>query len=157
MTLRASAAAESLAIGGFEPFSTQDWPGHLTAVVFVQGCPWRCSYCHNPGLQAMQHGPLDWSGLRPRWRSRVGLLDGIVFSGGEPTLVPALPAALDEVRAAGLATGLHTAGVSAARLEALLPRLDWVALDVKAPADRLPMLTGAPGSARVVTLAAPAA
>jgi len=153
MTLAAGTAAEALAIGGFEPFSTQDWPGRLAAVVFVQGCPWRCSYCHNPGLQASRRGGWAWSDLRPRWRARTGLLDGMVFSGGEPTLDPALPAALDEVRAAGLATGLHTAGVSAARLRALLPRLDWVALDIKAAPGRLAALTGAPGSARESTQA----
>lgn len=147
------APAEALAVGGFEPFSTQDWPGRLAAVVFVQGCPWRCGYCHNPGLQAAHRGTLDWAALRPRWQSRSGLLDGIVFSGGEPTLDPALPAALDEVRSAGLATGLHTAGVSAARLQALLPRLDWVALDIKAPPGRLAALTGAPGSVRESTRA----
>ncbi len=147
------APAEALAVGGFEPFSTQDWPGRLAAVVFVQGCPWRCSYCHNPGLQPAHRGTLDWAALRPRIQSRAGLLDGIVFSGGEPTLDPALPAALAEVRRAGLATGLHTAGVSAARLQALLPQLDWVALDIKAPPGRLAALTGAPGSVRESALA----
>ncbi len=97
-------AADALSVGGFEPFSTQDWPGRLAAVVFVQGCPWRCSYCHNPGLQsqcAPQAG-LRWADLRARWRTRIGLLDGLVFSGGEPTLDPALPSALAEVREVGL-------------------------------------------------------
>ena len=143
-------AADALSVGGFEPFSTQDWPGRLAAVVFVQGCPWRCSYCHNPGLQsqcAPQAG-LRWADLRARWRTRIGLLDGLVFSGGEPTLDPALPSALAEVREAGLATALHTAGVSAAHLSRVLPLLDWVALDIKAAPPQLPALTGAPGSVR---------
>ena len=68
--------ADALSVGGFEPFSTQDWPGRLAAVVFVQGCPWRCSYCHNPGLQsqcAPQAG-LRWADLRARWQDRIGLL-----------------------------------------------------------------------------------
>lgn len=142
--------ADALSVGGFEPFSTQDWPGRLAAVVFVQGCPWRCSYCHNPGLQsqcAPQAG-LRWADLRARWQDRIGLLDGLVFSGGEPTLDPALPSALAEVREAGLATALHTAGVSAAHLSRMLPLLDWVALDIKAAPPQLPALTGAPGSVR---------
>jgi len=143
-------SADALSVGGFEPFSTQDWPGRLAAVVFVQGCPWRCSYCQNPGLQLQRplEAALRWGDLRLRWRARIGLLDGLVFSGGEPMLDPALPAALAEVRDAGLGTGLHTAGVSAARLNALLPLLDWVALDIKAAPAHLEALTGAPGSVR---------
>lgn len=146
----APTAADALAVGGFEPFSTLDWPGRLAAVVFLQGCPWRCSYCHNPDLQPQRpHRPaLSWADLRAHWQARVGLLDGLVFSGGEPTLDPALPAALAEVRDAGLGTGLHTAGVSASRLSNLLPLLDWVALDIKAAPAHLEALTGAPGSVR---------
>lgn len=126
----------ALVIAGLQPFSSVDFPGRLAAVVFLQGCPWRCAYCHNPGLQA--RGP----GAGPRWpelhawlAGRVGRLDGVVFSGGEPTLDPALPAALREARALGLATGLHTAGLAPRRLAGLLPLLDWVGLDVKAPLD----------------------
>ena len=44
-------ACTELKVGGFVPLSTADWPGRLVAVVFCQGCPWRCGYCHNPHLQ----------------------------------------------------------------------------------------------------------
>jgi len=77
---------------------------------------------------------------------RRGLLDAVVFSGGEPTLQPALESALDEVKAIGFEVGLHTAGIYPKRLERLLPKLDWVGLDVKADPERYPMLTGVPGS-----------
>jgi pyruvate formate lyase activating enzyme len=137
-----------LELGGFQPFSTTDWPGRLCAVAFVQGCPWRCGYCHNPGLQTRQRAP-----GAPRWdealallAQRVGLLDGVVFSGGEPTLDPALPDAIDDVRAMGFAVGLHTAGIYPRRLQALLPRLDWIGLDLKADAHGYAALTGAPES-----------
>ena len=43
--------AAELKVGGVTPFSATDYPGKLAAVVFVQGCPWRCGYCHNPHLQ----------------------------------------------------------------------------------------------------------
>lgn len=129
--------AAALRIGGLQGFSTLDCPGALAAVVFVQGCPWRCGYCHNPQLQprAVAAGvPVpDWSTLHAWLERRRGLLDCVVFSGGEPTLDPALPAALDAVRALGFGTGLHSAGLSPRRLSALLPRLDWVGLDIKAP------------------------
>ncbi len=135
---------ETLAVGGFTPFSASDWPGCLAAVVFVQGCPWRCSYCHNAALQPRAAAPAgpQWTELRARLGARAGLLDGVVFSGGEPTLDPALPAALGEVRAMGLRTGLHTTGLSPRRLAAVLPLLDWVGLDVKAPPAAMDRLTG---------------
>lgn len=119
-------------LGGFTPLSTTDWPDHLAAVVFVQGCPWRCHYCHNPELQARAvNGGPRWAGVRQTLARRAGLLDGVVFSGGEPTLDPAIEAAAAEVQALGLRVGLHTAGIYPDRLEALLPSLSWVGFDLK--------------------------
>jgi pyruvate formate lyase activating enzyme len=147
------APADALRCGGFVPFSSVDWPGRLAAVVFVQGCPWRCAYCHNPHLQPRDTSSAaapTWAGLRAWLQRRHGLLDGLVFSGGEPTLDPAIVAAAAEVKSAGFAVGLHTAGLYPARLQALLPHLDWVGLDVKAPLDddRLhDRITGRAGSA----------
>ena len=135
MTARAS--ADALRVGGLQPFTTIDLPGALAAVVFVQGCPWRCPSCHNPHLrEAAGTGvaaAFTWPAIRSWLERRAGRLDGLVFSGGEPTLDPALPAAMQEARAFGYRIGLHTAGMSPRRLEALLPLVDWVGLDVKAP------------------------
>jgi pyruvate formate lyase activating enzyme len=151
-TAPASQDASALAVAGLQRFSTLDWPGRLSAVVFLQGCPWRCGYCHNASLQP--RGP----GAGPRWpqvlawlHTRRGLLDAVVFSGGEPTLDPALPAALGDVRALGFQTGLHSAGLAPRRLQALLPLLDWVGLDIKAdPEDAVlhQRLTGRAGAHR---------
>jgi len=142
-------ADPSLQVGGFEPFSTSDWPGQLVAVVFVQGCPWRCSYCHNPGLQPRGGAHAgDWPAALDLLRRRVGLLDGVVFSGGEPLLDPALPRAIDEVRALGFQVGLHTAGIYPQRLAALLPRLDWVGLDLKSAPEGYEAVTGVARSER---------
>ena len=49
-TARPPAATRSLRVGGFVPFTTTDYPDALAAVVFCQGCPWQCGYCHNPHL-----------------------------------------------------------------------------------------------------------
>ena len=128
-----------LRVGGLTPFSSIDCPGRLAAVVFAQGCPWRCSYCQNPHLQPRHaHGAAaaaapGWAGLRPWLQRRVGLIDMVVFSGGEPTTDPGLPAAMAEVRALGYDVGLHTAGVAPKRLQGVLPLADWVGLDIKAP------------------------
>lgn len=126
-----------LSVGGIEPFTRIDFPGRLAAVVFVQGCPWRCGYCHNPHLQPRERstrpGAAPWPEVVAWLRRRTGLLDAVVFSGGEPTIDPGLRDAVDNVRELGFEVGLHTAGIYPRRLRELLPRLDWVGLDVKAP------------------------
>jgi pyruvate formate lyase activating enzyme len=77
---------------------------------------------------------------------RRGLLDAVVFSGGEPTLQAALPVVLAEVRTLGFKTGLHTAGPYPERLARALPHLDWVGFDIKALAEDYAAVTGVPGS-----------
>lgn len=126
-----------IAVAGLTPMTTIDFPGRLAAVVFCQGCPWNCGYCHNPGLRPRRGcaGP-GWSQILTLLHRRRGLLDGVVFSGGEPTLQSGLRVAVHEVRDLGFEVGLHTAGPYPARLERLLPDLDWIGFDVKAPFDR---------------------
>jgi pyruvate formate lyase activating enzyme len=138
--------AAALRVGGIVPFTATDFPGRLAAAVFVQGCPWRCGYCHNPHLQPRRRGEHDWADVLALLKRRAGLLDGVVFTGGEPTIDPALPDAIAEVRAMGLAVGLHTACIYPRRLEAVLPMLDWVGFDIKAPFDKYETVTGVAGS-----------
>lgn len=143
----AAVDAAPLRVGGVVPFSTTDWPGRLAAVVFTQGCAWRCGYCHNPHLIPAQ-GPdeRDWRSVLDWLDTRKGLLEAVVFSGGEPTGQPGLVEALQAVRARGFRTGLHTGGIYPRKLPALLPLLDWVGLDVKAPSSGYQRVTGVPGS-----------
>ncbi len=136
-----------LVVGGVVPLSTADWPDELAAVVFCQGCPWRCPYCHNPHLQpAEAAAPVPWGEVARFLESRRGVLDGVVFSGGEPTLQAGLPAALREVRSMGFRVGLHTAGCFPGRLAEILPLTDWVGFDIKAPSAAYERLTGVSGS-----------
>jgi anaerobic ribonucleoside-triphosphate reductase activating protein len=129
--------AAGLRVGGLTPFTNIDYPGKLAAVVFVQGCPLRCPYCHNPHLQPRQAPAAHaWPDLRDWLRTRRGLLDAVVFSGGEPTMDPCLWQAMEEVRHLGFAVGLHTAGTYPRRLQQVLPLVDWIGLDVKAPLAR---------------------
>jgi pyruvate formate lyase activating enzyme len=145
---RPPTAARSLRVGGLTPLTTVDWPDRLAAVVFTRGCPWRCPYCHNAELRRRDGRSYDWDKVLGFLNTRRGLLDGVVFSGGEPCLQPALADALAEVRALGFATALHTGGNYPERLAALLDAglLDWVGLDVKAPWADYPLVTGQPGS-----------
>ncbi|SDE68599.1 anaerobic ribonucleoside-triphosphate reductase activating protein [Rhodospira trueperi] len=137
-----------LRVGGLARFSTVDWPDRLTATVFLRGCPWRCPYCHNPDLLTAD-GPgedIPWADVLAFLEQRRGLLDGVVVSGGEPTAQRGLSDALDAVRALGFAVGLHTGGPWPDRLAAVLPPLDWVGFDVKAPFEEYAAITGVPGS-----------
>jgi len=136
-------------IGGLTPLTTIDYPGELAAVVFSQGCPWRCPYCHNPHLQpGTGSSSIDWPEVLGFLERRRGLLDAVVLSGGEPTLHKDLGEALASVRALGLKTGLHTAGCYPEHLPELLPLLDWVGLDIKALPEGYAALTGAAGSGK---------
>ncbi len=136
-----------LALGGLSAFSTVDFPGRLAAVLFTQGCPLACRYCHNPHLRPRRAAVVrDWEGTLAWLSRRRGLLDGVVVSGGEPTIQPALGDALAQIRALGFATGLHTAGVNAHVLAQALPLLDWVGFDVKAPFAGYDAVAGHPGS-----------
>lgn len=134
-------------VGGVTPFSATDYPGKLAAVIFMQGCPWRCGYCHNPHLQLRTGASaLPWPHVIDRLRRRVGLIDAVVFSGGEPTTDPALGDAIRSVKDLGFEIGLHTAGTYPKRLTSILPLLDWVGIDVKAPFAQYDQITGVAGS-----------
>jgi len=142
-----AARADALRVGGFVPFTMTDYPDALAAVVFCQGCPWRCGYCHNPHLIAARGDDerefariLDWL------RTRRGLLDAVVFSGGEPTAQAELADAIMAVHALGFKVGLHTGGANPRRLAAVLPHVDWVGIDVKAPRAEYAGVTGVPDS-----------
>lgn len=139
-------ARRRLRVGGLVAYSTVDYPGRESVVVFVQGCPWRCGYCHNPHLQPRSGRDTGWAAVRSLLARRRGLVDAVVFSGGEPTVDPALVPAIREVRAEGFAAGLHTAGIYPPRLERALRELDWVGIDVKAPFERYGKVTGVAGS-----------
>lgn len=136
--------ARVLATGGLTPLSTVDFPGRLAAVLYAQGCPLRCPYCHNPHLQGARPDPgvSSWAEILAGLDRRRGLLDGIVFSGGEPTAQSGLISALRQVRNMGFATALHTSGIHPKRLKEALPLLDWVGLDFKAPLAGYPAITG---------------
>ena len=132
-------------LGGLVPFSTVDWPDRLTATLFVSGCPWRCHYCHNPHLQR-RTTHIQWEDALSFLQSRQGLLDGVVFAGGEPLMEVELPSMVRAIRKLGFEIGLHTAGIYPDRLHAILPDLAWVGLDIKTLPERYDQLTGRAGS-----------
>ena len=140
---------DDLQIAGLVPMSTVDWPGELVASLFLQGCPWACPYCQNAAIiDPRVPGVVAWDAVERLLARRRGLLDGVVFSGGEATRQIALAPAMRRVRELGFAVGLHTAGPYPARLGALLDEglVDWVGLDIKATPANYPAVAGRPGS-----------
>ncbi len=125
-----------------------DYPGRISTIFFTGGCNFRCPICHNAALvlqpQTIPDIPLDkvFSFLE----RRIGLLDGVSITGGEPTLQPGLRPFLRRVRALGYAIKLDTNGYHPQVLAALLDEkmVDYVAMDVKAPPAKYAQLTGLP-------------
>ena len=137
----------NLIVGGITPLTTIDYPGELAAVIFLQGCPWRCGYCQNNDLIPRDNmNTIAWQEVITLLEKRSGLLDAVVFSGGEPTLHAGLGAAMQQVKSMGYKIGLHTAGIYPDRLAKLLKWVDWVGLDMKSARADYPQITGVKGS-----------
>lgn len=138
-------------VAGLVPFTSIDFPGLLAAVVFFQGCPLRCPFCHNPALQE-NNGPgeMTWAEIISFLNGRKGKLDGVVFSGGEPLMQPDIVDLAKQVKELGFKVGIHTSGVYPDKLRDLAPFIDWVGLDIKAPWDKYDALSGRPNMAEKV-------
>ena len=127
----------SIKIGGIEKFSIVDFPNRMSAVVFMQGCPWRCPFCHNAHLQDIHADTnISWPKFIDFLQHRQGILDAVVFSGGEPLTQPELLNAIKEVKELGYEIGLHTGGYLPHRFKEVLPLVDWVGFDIKAPLEK---------------------
>jgi len=134
-------------IGGFQPFTLSDFPGCVAAIIFSQGCNFRCSYCHNEGLlcRTPETGALiPQEEILGYLDGRSGRINGVVVTGGEPTLQPDLPLFLLRLRAMGLKVKLDTNGSNPRMLSMILLEglVDYVAMDVKAPWDAYGRITG---------------
>lgn len=126
--------------------SLVDYPGKVSAVIFTRGCNFRCPYCHNPQLvePSLFEPPLDVADVLSFLESRVGRLDGVVVSGGEPLLQNDLPDFLMRVRSLGYQVKLDTNGSLPAELTQVVRHglVDFVAMDIKAPLDKYALVAG---------------
>ncbi len=114
-----------------------DWEGHLTTTVFISGCNLRCPYCHNPDL-LVSGDPVDTAPLMAHLHEKRDWLDGVVITGGEPTLDPHLFELLDEIAALCLPVKLDTNGTQPDTLRKLLESgfIASVAIDIKTSPQR---------------------
>jgi pyruvate formate lyase activating enzyme len=116
-----------------------DFPGTVSTVLFFSGCNLRCPYCHNPGI-VLNSLPeeISFGHIRTFLEKRKGTIEGVVLSGGEPTMHPGLLDIVKEIRALGYLTKLDTNGLRPGVIRALAP--DYLALDVKTLPSNYPAL-----------------
>ena len=132
-------------IAGLQKMTLLDYPGRVACTVFLQGCNFRCPFCHNsmllPGTGEVL---MDDTELLAFLKKRVGLLDGVCITGGEPTLQKELPELLQAIKALGYAIKLDTNGSQPEMLKALVSAgvVDYVAMDIKNSPRRYPETAG---------------
>lgn len=133
-------------IGGFQKISLIDYPGKVAAVVFTQGCNFRCRFCHNlPLVIPSCFGELlSEEEIINFLKARVDKLQGVVVTGGEPTLQSDLPLFLEKIKAMGYLVKLDTNGSRPEMLRRLIDQklVDFVAMDIKGPIRRYSEITG---------------
>ena len=124
-------------IGGFQKFSLIDYPEKISAIIFTQGCNFRCPYCHNPELVKPElfTDPIPEEEVLSFLETRKGLIDGVVITGGEPLLQSGLKDFLMHIKRMGYLVKLDTNGSNPQRLEELLSEglFDYIAMDIKSP------------------------
>lgn len=135
--------SKDIVVGGFVPFTTIDYPGLLSAVIFMQGCPLKCKYCSNPTLQDPKaESSFNWGEIIKKLEQRKGFLEGVILSGGEPLLQENIGQAIKEIKDLGYKIGIHTSGFYINKLDSLSNLIDWVGLDIKAPIEKYETITG---------------
>lgn len=143
-------------IGGLEKLSLIDYPDHIAAIIFTQGCNFRCHFCYNPMLVFPRKGGdeenkkekgfslLDLENLFLFLRERYGRLDGVVITGGEPTMQASLPGFIKKIKKIGYDVKLDTNGTNPDMLQNLISEklIDYIAMDLKAPLSKYSEVVG---------------
>ena len=132
-------------ISGIKKTSLLDYPDKISAIVFTQGCNFRCGYCHNPGLLQVNSKKDIYSVdvFFEFLKNRVGKLDGVVITGGEATLQKDLIPFMQEVKKLGFLIKLDTNGYRPDVVQDVINQglVDYFAMDIKAPLDKYSFVT----------------
>ena len=135
-------------VGGIQKLSLVDFPGHVAAALFTAGCNMRCGYCHNPELVLPERLapsiPID--DIMLFLKSRVGRLDGVVVSGGEPTIHDDLPELIRRIKELGYDVKLDSNGTRPEMIRQLISDrlIDFVAMDIKGPLEKYQEIAARP-------------
>jgi len=132
-------------IAGIQKTTLVDFPGKIAATVFLRGCNFRCGFCHNPELVLPEHflPLLNKQELFNFLESRLGKLQGVCITGGEPLLWGTTRELISHIKALGFAVKLDTNGSYPERLAEIIKDgdLDYIAMDIKSPLDKYELVT----------------
>ena len=130
-------------IKGFVESSFIDYPGKITSVIFTAGCNFYCHYCHNPELVNPTPPFISDEQVLKKLDFKREWIDGVVITGGEPTLHKDLPRFIEKIKAKGLLVKIDTNGSNPIMLKELIDKklVDYIAMDVKATLEKYPKVT----------------
>jgi pyruvate formate lyase activating enzyme len=132
-------------LGGWQGVSLIDYPEKVCAVLFTQGCNFKCPYCHNPELVDPKRFQkcLPQEDILSRLQKRKGKLDAVSITGGEPTVQPDLLEYVERIKAIPYVVKIDTNGSHPEVLEELVKKklVDYIAMDVKAPLGKYGKMT----------------
>ena len=126
-------------IAGFQKNSFIDYPGKIASVIFLGGCNFMCHYCHNFEILSDKSNTMDFAQVLKEIKEQIGFIDGVVITGGEPTLHPHLKEIIKEIKNLGLLVKLDTNGTNSKILSDL--DVDFIAMDIKAPLEKYKQIT----------------
>lgn len=122
-------------IHGFNKTTLLDYPGHLAATIFLGGCNFRCPFCHNASLVLAPNSQpiISKEEVLSTLRKRIGILEGVCITGGEPSLYPELIDLIKEIKDLGFLVKLDTNGTNPNIIKYLLESnlIDYIAMDIK--------------------------
>ncbi len=135
--------------GGFQKLTLLDFPGRVACTLFTKGCNFRCPFCHN-ALLVTDIGEISYTDteILDYLEKRIGILDGVCITGGEPLMQPELEDFIKKVKALGYAVKLDTNGSYPDKLKDLVGKglIDYVAMDIKNTIEKYPLTAGVPNA-----------
>jgi len=139
-------------IGGFQPTSLLDYPDTLSAIIWTVDCNLHCPFCYNPQLVLGEADLIPEEEIFSFLDKRKTVLEGLVISGGEPLLQEDLEEFIRKVKQMGYLVKIDTNGTCPQQLRHLLEQhlVDYVAMDVKAPREKYPKLSGVQGHIQAI-------
>lgn len=131
-------------IAGYNKTTLVDYPGKVAAILFLPYCNMSCAYCHNKVLLEQEVPHVEEEEVLSFLKKRSGILDGVVITGGEPTLHRELPELIKKIKSFSYSIKLDTNGTNPDMLAELVSNrmVDYVAMDIKAPPERYPEVAG---------------
>ncbi|HOX27543.1 MAG TPA: anaerobic ribonucleoside-triphosphate reductase activating protein [bacterium] len=135
-------------IKGFQGTSLIDYPGRIASIIFTGGCNLRCRYCYNGSLIDSSELPdIDTADVLSQLKLRRGFIEGVVITGGEPTVQPGIIDIMRAIRRIGLDIKLDTNGTNPDVIEWVIEEnlAEYIAMDYKAPLARYESVTGVAG------------